>query len=191
MARGPIAPMAVMRQHKPLLNAIGWGPASDFNGAIAIVTNPTSWHDAQVGDIVMHAPNSGNHDVAWTSPEAGFIVLSGKVWDAFFASGRDSSWVLKVNGTTIASRNTIFGTFRTDAVADIANNLALGQSLGPIPVAANDMVTLSTVKNTVFGHFAGVELNIELTVIPEPASLGLLALGAVLLAQRRYPRIPA
>ncbi len=105
---------------------IGWGPASDMNGSIARVVSG-GWHDAVPGDIVLHAPNSGTHSVTWTSPSDGIITITGKAWDAYFYSDRDCSWFLKVDGTTVAERGTVYGLYRSDTAADFASNVVLSR----------------------------------------------------------------
>ncbi len=169
---------------------IGWGPASDMNGSIARVVSG-GWHDAVPGDIVLHAPNSGTHSVTWTSPSDGIITITGKAWDAYFYSDRDCSWFLKVDGTTVAERGTVYGLYRSDTAADFASNVVLGQSLAGISVGAGSVVEFSTYRNTYYGHFVGTELNIGLTSVPEPSAISLMLLGGTTLLRRtrRFRRV--
>lgn len=162
---------------------VGWGGRSDMDSSITKVTGAPDpfWHDLQVGDVVVHTASFGDGDmsITWTSPSAGAIDISGLAWDAYFESGRDSSWELNVNGNTVAQRSTIYGTFRTDSAASFANNLLAGKQLTGIAVGAGDVVEFLPVKTLTspYGHFMGVDLSIDFTPIPEPASFAIAGLG--------------
>lgn len=146
----------------------GWGASPSYDSSITqFVSNPSSgWHDAQLHDVVIHVSSSGfagPMSVSWRAPRAGIVTVTGRAWDASFAADRDANWTLTLNGATIAERNTIRGTFRSDAAATFANNLLPGQSLADIPVAAGDVLRFTTNRLTFFGHFMGVSMSIDLT----------------------------
>lgn len=157
----------------------GWGYMTSWDGCIIKTTSTaTSCHDWQQGDILVHAYSfGGDNSITWTSPSAGTIGISGLAWDANFESGRDANWTLMVNGAVVASCSTIYGTFRTDAVALFASNLAAGKSLTDIVVASGDIVEFTTQKMNSYGEFVGVDMNITLTSVPEPSALVLLGVG--------------
>lgn len=140
-------------------------------------------HDWLPGDVVGHSTNGAGStpaNVLWTAPTDGFISITGRVWDAAFAPGRNANWRLALNGTILASGAGIAGTFRGDAAAQFANNIAMGQSLTNLPVIAGDIVRFDLLTTSAVGHFAGVDLSIA-HEIPAPAAallLGLLPIAA-------------
>jgi hypothetical protein len=138
---------------------------------------------------MVHAYSFGSNDsITWTSPAAGTISISGQAWDGAFDSGRDASWWLAVNGTPIASRPTIYGVMRTDVVASFSNDLLPNKTLSGISVAQGDVVEFTNHAANV-GHFMGVNMDIALTTVPEPASLAVLSLGVIsMLLTRRAVR---
>lgn len=176
---------------------VGWGYDSGMDSSITQVTAAPDpfWHDLQAGDVVVHTASYGGGDmsITWTSPGVGKIDVAGSAWDAYFDPGRDSSWRLFVGGTLVAERDTIYGTYRTDTTASFANNLLGGQQLTGISVVAGDVLEFLPVKTPTspYGHFMGVDLNVDFTPIPEPASfaavagIGLLAFAAARRLKRK------
>jgi hypothetical protein len=175
----------------------GWGNISIGDGAILKANNyPTGvtdpWgnviappHDWQSGDVMMHAlsePYGGLStflNVRWTSPADGMIDISGRAWEGEIFADRDVAWSLIVDGQTIAARNSMQGLYRTDTGAQFSANVLGGNSLTGIPVLEGDVVEFRVSALTYYGHFVGVEANIDLTVVPEPGPMGLLAAGLV------------
>jgi len=174
----------------------GWGYLWSWDGSIIMGADISggAWDigtgfDWNAGDIMVHAYSFGGDDsITWTSPSAGTIDVSGLTWDGAFFAGRDASWQLTINGTVVADRSTIYGTYRTDTAASFANNLAPGENLGGIPVAAGDVVQWTTHATSTYGHFVGVDMTIALTAVPEPSScvFGLLGAAVVMAFHRRY-----
>ena len=173
----------------------GWGYLNLGDGAILKGNQPTGvdpWgnpiqpaHDWQPGDVMLHAlsvPYGGEGtflNVRWTSPAAGTIDIAGRAWEGEIFSDRDVRWTLSVGGQTIAERSSVQGLFRTDAGAQFGANLIGGKVLTGIPVNEGDIVEFRVITQTYYGHFVGLEQNINLTVVPEPGVGSLLALGAV------------
>jgi len=157
----------------------GWGYSSSFDSSITQDYSQNAENgvntDLHIGDVLMHAPSvpyggSGQYgvtgaylDIAWTSPANGVISVNGMAWDAVFASGRDANWWLSVDGTTIASRSSVYGLERTDSAAQFANNLLPGSSLSGIDVTAGEVVELAVAADTYYGHFVGVQEIITLS----------------------------
>ena len=137
------------------------------------------WKDLLAGDVALHTSGTGVA-ITWTSPGTGLIDLSGAAWDAYFERGRDASWALSVNGTTVAEHSSVFDLLRTDAAASFGNNVLPGKSLSGIPVSSGDAVTFSTDSGTENpGHFLGVDITVDFTAVPEPISSGIAVLGLV------------
>lgn len=139
-----------------------------------------SYGTAVAGDAVVHASNGTDAfaNATWTSPVAGVIDISGQAWDVQHATGRDDDWSLLLNATVLATRASIVGVAKNSNDADFANNIALGQTLNGLAVQPGDVVTFQVRRiASSFGHFTGVELNIEL--VPEPSAIDLLTPGAL------------
>jgi hypothetical protein len=144
-------------------------------------------HDWLPGDVMLHAlsiPYGGDSifsNVKWTSPADGSIDLCGQAWDGgiFALTDRDVAWTLSVGGQAIAERSSVRGLFRTDAVDELGANLMGGNLLTGIPVSAGDVVEFHVLTQTYYGQFVGLEENITLTVVPEPAVGSLVAVGIV------------
>ncbi len=175
--------------------ASGWCYNTASDGAIyqGAPNTPVSGppHDWQSSDIVIHAlsePYGGRTtfaNIKWTSPDDGAITISGRAWEVLFEPDRDVAWTLLLNDQVIAARSTTRGIYRTDAVAPFSANLLPGRTLTGLSVNPGDIVEFSTATNTYYGHYVGVDLNIALTTIPEPATLLLLALGGAILQRRK------
>jgi hypothetical protein len=161
--------------------------ATGLNAWTTAAGQPPSWSRATIafgtavaGDVIVHASNSSDPlaNVTWTSPAAGVIDVSGQAWDVQHATGRDDDWSLMLNATVLASRASILNVAKDSSDADFANNIVLGQTLNGLAVQPGDVVTFQVRRiASNFGHFTGVELNIEL--VPEPSAIGLSAIGAL------------
>jgi hypothetical protein len=142
----------------------GWIPHPSLDGCIVkVLSRPSGlWHDCEIGDITIHVYSFGANDsITWTSPRTGKVDISGLAWDEAFDADRDASWAVLINGTIIAQRSTIYGTYRTNTLASFANNLVPSQRLDGIHVAAGDVIEFVTQKNTYAGHFMGVDITIN------------------------------
>ncbi len=159
--------------------------------------NPPAWGKAdaaaynwEADDVVGHSTNSGNPALAtivWTSPGDGTIDILGQAWDGFHASDRDDNWFLWVGGTKVAEHYSVFGVAKNSAAAQFANNLVPGGSLTGLPVVAGETLTFQIQATSVYGHFVGVDLTVDYSEVPEPATAGaaLLGLAGVLAGLRR------
>ncbi|HEV2207862.1 MAG TPA: hypothetical protein VG167_03755 [Verrucomicrobiae bacterium] len=148
-------------------------------------------HDWLPGDVMMHAlsiPYGGDStflNVTWTSPADGIIDIAGRAWDGLIIPTRDVAWSLSVGGQTIASRSSVFGLYRTDAAAQFSNNLLPGASLSGIPVTQGEVVRFQVATDTYYGEFVGVQEDITLNPVPEPAVLSFVLAGLLVLAARQ------
>jgi len=173
----------------------GWSHYPNWDGSFIRAAAVPGAHDWEAGDILNHSYSYGDDDddtsVTLTLPVAGILSLSGRVWDAGFPGGRDSSWVLTLNGVTVAERGSMFGLYRNDAAAQFSNNLAFGQSLTGIAVNAGDVIELRTHVTTTYGSFMGLDLEARVqtqtTVVPNPNSalLALAGLSSLVRVRRR------
>src|SRR5262245_13788559 len=106
-----------IREGTSILPSGTW--SSDFTPQPAwLGTSPCMWlkaqstagYDVQVGDVGTHSSNSqaslGN--VAWTSPGAGTINLSGGVW-MIRDIGRANDWFLRKNGGQLSTGSLFSG----------------------------------------------------------------------------------
>lgn len=160
---GAPIPCALHQAFVPELT--GWCCRADWGAAVATFTDVPApgWQDAQLGDVVIHTSGVVAPPIAvrWTAPADGLVSISGAAWAAFFDPSRDARWTLLLNQGVLAQRNSISGVLRTDLGASIAANVASGQSLTDQPVAEGDTITFITNSITTFGHFMGVELEID------------------------------
>ncbi|MFN0138437.1 MAG: hypothetical protein ACKVS9_20220 [Phycisphaerae bacterium] len=149
----------------------GWGCYPTQDVSVTRFTGPgeAGWHDAQMGDVVIHVASSccgypSPVEIAWTVPIPGLLTVQGGAWNAVFAPDRDAGWQLALNAQTLASRSSVFGLFRTDAAAAMGNNLAPGASLIDIPVNVGNRLVFTTSRTgaSAFGHFMGVDIDLEL-----------------------------
>jgi hypothetical protein len=158
----------------------GWGCYSNQDVSVTKFTAAPEpgWHDAQNGDVVIHVASSCCNfpspvAIEWTAPIPGFLTVRGRAWDASFASDRDGGWLLSLGAQSLASRGGVRGLFRSDAPAALGNNLAPGMSLTELPVSVGDRLVFTTSRSgsSVFGHFMGVELDLELRCTVVAAAL--------------------
>lgn len=162
------APITCML-HQPnyIPELTGWCCRLDWGAAVAKFTDEPApgWQDAILGDIVIHVSPSPSAPIAvrWTAPADGVISISGAAWAAFFDPSRDAGWTLSLNQTVLAQRASIVGMLRTDLGATFTANIVGGKSLADHAVAAGDTLTFSTYNLSTFGHFMGVEIEIDFT----------------------------
>jgi len=125
-------------------------------------------HDWQPGDVMMHAiskPYGGDTtflNVRWTCPADGIIDISGRAWDGEIFQDRDMSWALLVRGQFVAQRSSLRGIYRNDAAAQFSSNVLYRNALKKLKVKQGDVVEFRVAAETYYGHFAGVDLTINL-----------------------------
>ncbi len=147
-------------------------------------------HDFLAGDIVVHTTDAANGvgnglgNVLWTSSTNSLIDISGSVWMGRDI-GRANDWKLYVNGTLLRSGSIFSGDVYSRANPfDLSTGAGAG-SLTGLLVNADDTVKLEFKETSGSGDFVGVNLRINATPVPEPATMAALALGALALLRRR------
>jgi hypothetical protein len=164
---------------EPLLyRKVNWGgiAGETFWCAMPSGTHPPAWCKAVTeynaphwvpGDVIVHSTtqNSGYGlaSVTWTAPADGTISIVGRAWDAFHYSERDDAWHLTVNDTVYALRESIQDVARDAPEARFEDNLLPGMSLQDITVLAGDVLRFQVSAISHYGHFVGVDLQIEFT----------------------------
>lgn len=151
--------------------------------------------DAPADSILMHGNDparTGTDYTAlfFTSPDAGTAVVSGDTWMSAKSLPRGMNWRLLLNGTLLTEGFTSFSDSYTSA-----NPLSFASGTGgagalTMQVAAGDEIELQMLPNYNAPNngvpwIAGLHMSVDLTVVPEPASLAVLTLGALVLVRRR------
>jgi hypothetical protein len=183
---------ALIPQGSFVWGGTGWGAYYYGDGSVQNgIPYGAPVFDWQPGDVLVHALSyyfggaSTFVKLNWTAPEAGTVDITGRVWDAAIDPNRDDGWTLAIKGSAVAGRNSILGISRTDSTAQFGGNLYEPHSLSNISVNAGDTISLAVFASQDWGHFAGVDMDIQ--YVPEPSTcaafLGLLSVG---LAYRRW-----
>jgi hypothetical protein len=140
-------------------------------------------HDWAKGDIITHSGNvsdfANSSVVVWTSPVDGTVNISGDTWKARNI-GRSNDWALYLNNTILTGGTLASGDSHTSATPFLFQDGFGGASaLEDITVHVGDEISFRLTKsaNSPFGDYAGVNLTLDATAVPEPATLSLLFLG--------------
>jgi hypothetical protein len=162
---------------------LGTNPASLFR------TQSTAGFDVQVGDIVLHSANAEAPlvNVAWTSPSAGTVDVSGGVW-MIRDIGRSNNWLLSHNGVQISSGALASGDpFNRSNPFDL--NAGSGGIINDLSVQSGDIIQLAFQQTTGgVGDYIGANLIINFTPVPEPSTFTFLVLGLGLVSYRAHGR---
>lgn len=133
--------------------------------------------DFVAGDVVTHTWDAASglsgrapSRLIWTSPFDAEIDLSGDVWLARHI-GRNASFSLYINGAPTS----IGDSSLADTSRSVRDVFALNDIL--VPSGSTVELRFNTVGTSGAGEFVGVNLNIDATPVPEPATLLLLGSG--------------
>jgi hypothetical protein len=166
-------------------------------------TVPSANLDLPLGRVAMHPndtlsslPGHGTDvaGVTWTSPATGVATISGDLWELSPSLGRDTDWSISLNGATLTG-GTILHTdpFNSSSPDSFANGSG-GPGALTFAVSQGDVVSLDIVRNPLSAGaaatFMGVDetISLQTTAVPEPSTLGLAAVGALLLLGASWHR---
>jgi hypothetical protein len=146
---------------------------------------PPGW---QVGDIIVRTTDQNSistvAELNWTSPIAGTATVSGSVFEGSVDIGRDTKWLLAVNGLTVTSGVLTAGDGHDRSNPMLFRDGAGGPSSLVIPnVTTGTTFDLLLTKTTTSptGDYVGVEYQVSVAPVPEP-SLCLTVAACVTLA---------
>ena len=122
----------------------------------------------------------------WTSPATAQIQISGSVWTTWL-SGRAMRWQLRVDGAVVSQGDLVAnGTHDENNPFDLADGSG-GPGVLTQAVQAGDEVELGLVSLDQSGNM-GDTLGLDFTIVPEPTTLAMIALGTLQLLARRRKR---
>ncbi len=139
-------------------------------------------YDLVAGDVNTHTWDSGSgaagtsnlSSVTWKAPSSGMYDFSGNVWQAVHI-GRSADVFVLIQGATFTSVSLFDGDSHSRA-----SPFKFGKT--GVSLSAGDTIELRFVTTSSAGTHVGVNLTVEPVpepaVIPEPASLTMLGLGA-------------
>jgi hypothetical protein len=139
--------------------------------------------DWQLGDIVTHSTDgfngigSGLSNVIWTSPLNGTIDVSGATW-MVRDIGRGNHWDISLNGNLLTEGDIFSGdSFNRSNPFNFAAGSGGGTVLSQIQVFSGDVLRLQFTKTSGPGDYAGVNLTISATAVPEPSGIAMSLMG--------------
>jgi hypothetical protein len=158
-----------------------------FRSSSTPLSTPYDW---QPGDVVVHTQDNTNGadngpaNVVWTSPSAGTISITDGVWEGrdfpdLGGGSRGNTWSLYLDNTLLSS-GVIKGGDGYSRANPFTFNLGSGGAavLQNLHVVAGDEIRLELDRTGFQGDYVGVNLGI--TVIPEPSSPAVAAVGVLL-----------
>jgi hypothetical protein len=136
-----------------------------------------------VGTVFMHAAEAFRtftdfSSVVWTSPHAGSIQIDGGVWMAQVFQDRPHYWELKKNGAVFTGGPLTYGDGYDKTNPFLFSTGSGGASAVDVAVAENDQIELLIYRTG--GEFAPgtfVAVDLRISRVPEPATIGLIAWG--------------
>lgn len=123
-----------------------------------------------------------------TSPEAGIATITGDAWMPYKSLQRGVHWLVLRNGNLLTE-----GWLSYNDSYDAANPMSFADGTGglgalTVPVVVGDQIELRILPNygtpDTLPTMAGLHMNVS--VVPEPASLAVLSLGILALLRRRH-----
>lgn len=134
----------------------------------------------------MDTLDQGN--VAWTSPGAGIVSVTGGVW-----MGRDISravnWSIEKNGITLTGGSLFDGDIYSRANPfNLLNGSGGAAIITNVNVLSGDQLVLKMTTVSASGDFVGMNYSLNFTPVPEPATIVAIVFGAGLLVCKRRVR---
>ncbi len=151
--------------------------------------------DSPADSILMHGNDplrTGSTYTAavFTSPTTGLASVAGDVWMAAKTLPRGMNWQILKNGALQTEGIVSHSDAYTSAAPMSFASGTGGAGALDFAVAAGDLVELRMLPSTVSPDnevpwIAGLHVSVDVTPVPEPASLAALTLGALALGRRR------
>jgi hypothetical protein len=148
-----------------------------------------------VGTVYMHAAEvfrtgTDFSSVVWTSPHAGSLHIDGGVWMAQAFQGRPHQWELRKNGAVLTGGPLTYGDGYDKTNPFLFATGSGGPAAVDLAVVQNDQIELLIYKTG--GTFAPgtfVAVDLEISLVPEPATLAMVTLGLICgsIPRRRRP----
>jgi hypothetical protein len=154
-----------------------WAPGTTAGNSFPAVFKATSAQLGWVtGDVIVRTTDANNintvAEVNWTSPIAGNATVSGSVFEGSVDPGRDTKWLLVVNGLIVTS-----GTITAGDGHDRSNPFLFSAGAGgptalffPNSSAGTtfDLLLTKTTTSSA-GDYVGVNYQIDVVPVPEPS----------------------
>jgi hypothetical protein len=129
----------------------------------------------QTGDIITRTTDANSistvAELNWTSPSSGTATVSGSIFEGSVDIGRDTKWLLVVNGLTLTSGTLIAGDGHDRSNPFLFSDGAGGAGAlvvpNVIPGTTFDLLLTKTTSSP-SGDYVGVSYQINVTAVPEP-----------------------
>lgn len=172
--------------------------ASNVQGCLSLSSSTPGWTvgcpatlfsatsdqlDWLTGDIVTHT-NPGNViNIRFTAPSSGIASISGNTW-MMREVGRTNNWSILVNGSSVTSGSMTDHFYTRSSPMLFSSGTGGAGVLSGIALALGDTIELQYAPPGT-GDFAGMNLAIELSNVPEPAAFWLVAPATLWFLRRR------